>query len=290
MTIDFKALGAAATATGADMTQAQQGGGDYEPPAAGPTRLRFVAYVEVGKHERIFQGTKKTENRVQLVFELSGPKHPPQEINGERVPHRITIEENLSLNDKANFFKLFQRMNYKGSATHMVQLLGESYLGTVVHDKWTAKKGPNAGKERISATLRGDDGYTIRPPRFEDPETGELRVIQVDPPISQLRGFVWNLADKQQWDNLFIDGTYPERKDATGKVIAPAKSKSVFQNKIRQALNFEGSPIAQVLAEQGVGPLDIPDAEDGSEPDPAAPPAAAPAPAQSQADPLAGIA
>ena len=39
-----------------DMNEAQSGG-DYTPPAAGLVRLRFVGYIELGKHDKEYQGT-----------------------------------------------------------------------------------------------------------------------------------------------------------------------------------------------------------------------------------------
>jgi hypothetical protein len=259
--IDFKALGAKAAAEGADMTKAKAGGGDYTPPAEGFCKLRFIGYIEVGKHTSTYKGVPKTQDKVQLIFEVSGPKHQPRvDDNGNKIPLRITIEENLSLNEKANFFKLFQRMNYAGTATHMVQLLGEAFLGTIYHDKW---KGQD-GKERVTAVLRNpaDGAYSIRPPRVDDPETGEPRPVQVDPVISPLRYFLWNYADKASWDSLFIDGEYPERRDEkTGAVVAPAKSKNVLQNKIKSAVNYEGSGAQQVSGGQPA--LDLPPPESG---------------------------
>jgi hypothetical protein len=56
---------------------------------------------------------------------------------------------------------------------------------------------------------------------------------------------------------LFIEGEYPERKDDKGNVTAPAKSKNVFQNTIKNAVNFRGSPIYTLLAANGQS-LDIP--------------------------------
>lgn len=271
MAIDFKKLGAEVTKTGVDMTKPDTtGGGDYEPPVAGPTRLRLVAYVELGKQKVKSMGKEVVKDRVQLVFELSGPKHPARELDdGTKIPHRVTITENLSLNEKANFFKLFQRLNYAGKATHIVQLLGEAYKGTIVLRTF---KGHD-GKDRSIAELKGDAGYTIEPPRFErvDPDTqeptGEFGVLKVDAPISTLRCFLWNHADKDQWDSLFIDGTYDERKDEKGNVVAAARSKNVFQDTIKRAQNFKGSPIHNILIAAGTTGLDIPDAEDPSEDD-----------------------
>ena len=61
-----------------------------------------------------------------------------------------------------------------------------------------------------------------------------------------------------QWASLFIEGAYPERKDDKGVVTAPAKSKNVFQDTIKRAVNFQGSPMHTLLLTSGQ-PLDLPD-------------------------------
>lgn len=267
--VDIKALAAKAVATGKDMNVAQTGGGDYEPPAAGPTRLRFISYVEVGKQKGTFQGKPTEKDTALLTFELSGPKHKPAERDGVKYPDRISIELPVSLNEKAHFYKLFRALNHKGVAKHIAELLGDSYKGTVVHRKYKGRD----GKDRIAVELfdKARGIYTIEAPRYEvvNPDehespgpTGEFKVLPVDPAISPLKCFLWDYADKEQWDSLFIDGQYDERKNDKGEVVAAAKSKNVLQNKIKLAVNFKGSPIYTVIASNG-GSLDIPDAEDG---------------------------
>ena len=261
----INALAAKAVEKGVDMTKATVfTGGDYEPPVEGPTRLRFVGYVEIGKQKTTFQGVTKFKDQAILTFELSGPKHPPVvSEDGTKNPIRISITETISLNDKANFFKLFQRMNYAGKAQHIAQLLGEAYKGKVIHRKYKRAD----GTEGTSAELKSKDtGYTIEPPRYEvvteeDGPTGEFKPLKVDPPLTTLKCFLWAHADMDQWASIFIDGTYAERKDEkTGAVTAPAKSKNTIQNKIKLASNFGGSPIHQLLVAGGL-PLDLPDAE-----------------------------
>lgn len=230
MALDLSKYQNLAAQQGPNMTEATEGG-DYTPPAAGACRLRLVAYVEVGKHTSDYKGETKQADKVQLVFELSGPKHAPQDIDGEQVPYRVTIYENAGknygpLNEKANLYKLFRAMNYDGTATHFAQLVGREYLGTVVHNE-------KGGK--VYAGLRGADGYTVRPPVFEDPETGETRRIAVAPALSPLRLFLWNMADVEQWSSLFI-----------------SEDRNPFQKMIRQADNFEGSPIQLCLLEAGL--------------------------------------
>lgn len=280
--VDFKALGAKAAAAGKDMTKAVAGGGDYEPPAAGPGLCRFVAYVELGKQKRMMKGKEEIKERVQLVFELVGKRHAVAE--GEQ-PHRITIEETLSLNEKANFFKLFNRMNYKQDAQHIAQLLEQGFKCEVVHDSW---KGTD-GKDRVTAQLRNEAGYTIAPPRKEDEdsETGWVDVA-VPAAVSTTKCFLWDHCDMQQWGSLFIEGEYPERKDDKGVVTHKAKSKNVLQNRIMQAVNFTGSPIYTLLTAGGKQ-LDLPAPGEEDEGNAPAAPAPQPSPTSPSNDALGGI-
>lgn len=242
------AMAAAAAATAPNMNEAQQGGGgDYTPPAEGIARARLVGYVETGIHEKNVGAGKPPVQKpqVKLIFELSGPNHQPKVLeDGTKLPHRITVDENYSLNEKANFYKLFRRMNWKGAATHMSQLLGEAFLVTIKH-----KVTGEGDKKRTYANIRDEAGYTVQPPRYVDPLSNQTVEVPVDPPISALRLFVWNAPTellKPMWDSLFIDGEYPANGDR------PARSKNVLQEEIKAALNFKQSPIWEVLQTGGV--------------------------------------
>lgn len=272
----IKAKAAAAVANGADQTIAKTGGGDYVPPAAGSCKLRFVEYIEIGKQSETFQGKPRDRDKVMLTFEVSGPNHPP--VTGEDGvvrPIRITITETLSLNEKARFFKLFGRMNWRGVAKHMAELLGEAFLATIIHRAYKRRDGTDG--VAVELYNKTDSLYTIRPPRVQDRDsegmdiTGQFTMVTVPEPISSLKAFFWDDPDMDDWSALFIDGEYPERKNDKGEVTAPAKSKNVVQAKIKLAKNFKGSPTSILLAGNGVA-LDIPEAEraagdddDGSE-------------------------
>ena len=282
--VDFAAIAAKAAAEGQGQTVAKTGGGDYKPLAAGPCRLRFVGYMELGKVTGEYQGKPKPKHRVWLLFEVSGPKPPPREFDGVKYPNIITCKENLSLSDKANFFKLFTRMNYAGKAQHMAQLLGEAYKGEVYHREW---KGAD-GQPRIEAELRNKDGYSIQPPRVEDPETGDYIQLKVEPQMSETRCLIWDYADKEQWASIYIDGEYAAKTDKDGKVIAPAKSRNIYQAAAMQAENFEGSVLQQMLIANGAS-LDIPDVDNAEMGDAEATPQQ-PASKTPAGDPLAGIA
>lgn len=244
---------------GTNQQEAQKGGGDYAPPPEGVCFLRLVGYVEIGKHRSTWQGNVKIKDKVHLVFELSGKNYPPAETDNGPVPARITVKETLSLSEKANFFKLFNAMrNGREDITHMAQMLGEGFIGRVYHSTFQGRD----GKDVTIAKLRNDTGYSIRPPYREDPETGESVKVKVPDAISQLRLFVWDLADKDMWDSLFIDGEYEE-----------GRTKNIFQAAILEAENFEGSPIHAVLSDADgddpgdSGPEDTPDVPEGADPE-----------------------
>lgn len=261
MALDFTKLNQianAVAATSANTNEAQSGGGDYTPPAAGLARLRFVAYVEVGKHFKKGNPAKRIPDKyvdmAWLVFELSGPKHEPKVLeDGTKFPHRITVKLNKSLNEKAHYYKLFKKMNLDGQATHFAQLLGQAYLGNVRHETWKDRE----GKDRVTAYLDdADRNFTIRAPRVEqiDPETGDSTIIpvQVAPAITEPKLFVWNADDSligTLWESLYIPKTGDGDYDP-----------NVFQKAIKAAANFDGSPIAQYLASKGEVP-DIPPAQ-----------------------------
>lgn len=275
---DINAAVQQAAAKGPDMNKAQKGGGGaYVPPAEGLCRLRLIGYIEGGKQRHEFQGAVSYKDKVKLIFELSGPKHQPRKLDdGTLIPHRITVEETLSLSEKAHFYKIFTAMNYDKQATHMAQMLGREFLGTVYHR--TSKNG------NVYAQLKGPQGYSIRSPYYEDPATGETHHIEAAPLMSELRCFLWEFPSKEMWDSLFIEGQYEARTDDAGNVIAPARSKNVLQEWIMAASNWQGSPMHDILES---GSLDIPDTEveapkeaQGDMP---------PWPAEEDDDPLAGI-
>lgn len=263
MAIDLnkvKALAAAAAAV-SNQTVAKAGGDFDSTVPEGNCRMRFVQYVELGKQKGTFQGKPVVKNKVLLGFELSGPKHQPRVADdGRKIPYMMYIEESLSSSAKANFFKLLTVMNYTAKATHMSELLGEAFLGTIVHRAY-----PKRGEDKANpaswtgkaAELRPKGGsYTIRPPRVEDVETGDWKDVPVDPPISDLRLFIWDIADMDQWASIYIEGEWDERKNDKGEVISPKRSKNQLQIKIVNAENFAGSPMDTLLKNNGV-PLDL---------------------------------
>lgn len=274
----IKALAEQQAQTGPDLNK--QTGGDYKPPEAGSTQLRFIEYVETGVHTTGKEGStygQKTKPRAQFGFELSGKKHEPKEIEGKRYPHIIRFELVIGQGKKNDYSKLFKLMvqEYPGRK-NFAQLLGEAFRGVVIHREWKTA----SGDTRVSADLKnGDAGFTITGVTYEDPETNEVKKLKVAPNISDLRLFLWDLADTDQWDSIFIDGTFED-----------GNTKNKLQEKIKAAENFTGSPIYDVLIEAGRGdelapaPVfakgeqksDVPVSSDDDTPEPEAKPAAKP--------------
>lgn len=231
---------AKAKQVGPNMNEAQKGGGDFEIHAAGPVRLRFIEYIELGEHtEQSGQFVGKKNQKVLLRFELSGKNHAPRDVDGKKVPltmvYGFHTGMNMSLTYKSAFFKLFKVMNaaHGDTATTMVELLGKEFLGTIEHNKKGDKT--HANLVNIRKAERMDENENLIP-------------IQVDEPLSPIKMFVWDIADMADWDSIFIDGTWPERKDEkTGEVTSPAKSKNVYQEMIRNSNKFDSLPIAGLL-------------------------------------------
>jgi hypothetical protein len=243
-----------------DQTQVTAGPG-FEPLAAGPCYARLVSYLELGKSDYDYRGQKKTKNNVRLVFELFGKKHAPTILKDDAgnvtgtIPKRITVNINKSFGENGNWHKLMARLNWAKDITHAAEALGRAFKLTIVHVADEKKK------DVIYANVTDSSGtFLIDPPRREIDEDGEIRyeTVAVPDALTPLKLFLWDFPDMDQWNSIFIDGTYAEKKDAAGNVTAPAKSKNSIQEAIKAATNYVGSPIFTLLASAG-DELDIKD-------------------------------
>jgi hypothetical protein len=277
MTLNLNALHAAATAA-VDMTKATQGG-TYEAPAKGQGTAVLVGYIEVGKQTRKIKGVNTVEDQAILRFELTGPLWPAKDVDGVKIPHVIDVKLKRSLNEKANFFKLFNRMNYLGKATHFSHLLGQTFKVKVNHRE--AKVGD---KTMTFADLNNkEEGFTIYPPRIEivNEETGVTQVkdMKVNPHITALHALLWDTPSLDQWKSIFIEGEFKAETNDAGEVTKPARSKNKYQLLAAGATNYQGSALHAMLTGEGVV-LDIPapgENIDDDETEAEAPPPAKPA-------------
>lgn len=246
-----------------------QAGGDFTPLPEGPVRLRFVGYIELGEHSWEYNKKPKKGDKVRFIFEVTGPKIEPRE---DGQPHLLRFDLTKSQSEKAHFYKLFRSMNYDGSKKVFAQMLGDAFRGSIRHNV----VGEGDKKRTYVELTNVDGGFTITAPYFDDPETGERKMIAVPEPVTELMCFLWANPDKEQWDSLFIDGEWEARD---GK---EAQSKNIHQEKIKTANNWVGSTMQELL----FGDLDVGDVQK-PERDPEAIEASKDQKAGASADPLA---
>lgn len=234
--------------TGPDLNEAKSGGGGARTVAAeGTAQARLIGYVEVGRRKRKTEHGEKDDPACYLEFELHGPKYPPIEV-GEGESKRTIYQtirqriDNVSQNEKATYFKLFAKMNWDQKAKHFSQLLGKAFRVQISH--WV----PDAAKPDEKVAQIAKDGILV--PYYDDPETGEKKVINPPAPKNPLRLFVWASAPEHigpLWESIFIDGSYTVGEGDKQKTV----SRNFWQDTIRKATNFEGSAIQAFLAAKG---------------------------------------
>lgn len=216
--------------TGKDETKASAGGFDILPE--GTAKARLVGYYELGKHDGEWEGQPKVTNEVELVFELQGGKYAPVDVDGKQVPRMIRVQMAKSGGKNSGWLAMCLRCLSQGQ-TLFVELLGEDFFLDITHSKKGEKTYANVNKK------------TIRRAKMEtmDAEGNVvLTSVPVDKPITPLGIFMWDHADAEQWDGIYVPGEYEERKDDKGNVTAPAKSKNLRQLKIASAKNFDSLP------------------------------------------------
>mgnify|MGYP003642621719 FL=1 len=214
----------------------------YQVAPAGYTTARFVSYIEVGKQpQRAYQGVEKADAfEARLTFELNGPKHiTTYEHEGVQKTRTnlIRITVTISNNEKSNFFKLLEKMAYgRNDIKHMAQMLGEGFLVQVSHNN--SKDG-----QKTYANLKSDV-WNVGEPATTDPITNETRILAVPEATQDIQLLLWNSPSQEQWDSVFIDGSYEREVDGV-KVM---KSKNFIQETAMAASNFVGSPLEALVS------------------------------------------
>jgi len=252
MSLDFSKLGRTA-ATSDD--QSVEKSFERELPKAGVALMRFIGYIETGRHAPK-NPTYKPALNTQLIFELSHTKHLI-DLDGKKVPQKFTLRLNKGMTAKSGYKKVFNMMNKAlgGGHTHFFQMFGKPLLGTVYHND----NGKEGAEKRVYANLDDNGAFSFRSCEKEDELTGEMSTIPVMEQINPSQGFVWeneSFDDETyvaMWDSLFIDGT---RTDKDGKEV----SKNWIQEVIQSNMEWEGSTLQALTEEQ----LDISDLETGS--------------------------
>lgn len=234
--MDYSALGQAA-ATSEDLTVERKT--TREAPREGVALLRLVDYIETGRHEAK-NPQHKPSLKVMLTFELSHPDHMI-EVDGKKVPQKITIRVNKTYSDKGKYMPLFKAMNRAlgGTYSHFVQMIGKPLLGQIYHNEWEGKK---------YANLDIDGAWSFAEPVMKDPIAGTSTPVPVPEMHGTPKVFLWEadgLSDEQiveMWESVYIEGT---RINDAGKEI----SKNWIQETIMDNIEWEGSTVQALTQE-----------------------------------------
>jgi hypothetical protein len=221
----MQALAQQAAEVGDNMTEATKGGGGRLLPE-GYAFARLVSYVELGSQPQEYGGkAKEPALEFRLGFALWGQGYQ----NEDGTPYVMyTFDTSMSRNEKAGAFLLFKALNWKGTATHFAQLLGESYLLKII----THKPADAAKKPSSRIDLKG-----FLPPL--DPVTRNPYPIPAARD-EDLELFLWNLPTKEGWDALYQEGQFDD-----------GGTKNKTQSKLVSALDFAGSALEALLLTSG---------------------------------------
>lgn len=203
-----------------DMTEATKGGGGRLLPE-GYALGRLVEYVEFGMQPQEYEGkAKEPAAEFRLGFALTGEGYADED-DKPYVVRTFNISE--SRNEKAKAFKLFKKLNWDNTKKCFAQLLGAHFLVKIVHveNKTTKKK---ASRIDLDGFLPPMDALSKKP--YPAP----------DVPDDLWKLFLWDKPTLAGWGSLFIEGKNDE-----------GKSKNYLQEQVLQALNFDGSPLQQLL-------------------------------------------
>ena len=198
-----------------------------------------------------------------MSFALLGPKHIGAD-GKPRIMHSKTL--NIMTDAKAIAFKTFAKMNYLKKAKSFSGLLNELYLITVVHVP--SKKDPtkiydNLDLGSIAAPIDPLSGATYSAPAV---------------PEEMFTWFLFDKPNKDQWDKLYIEGTWDD-----------GTSKNWLQDLIRKAVDFPGSALEQMLMGGIPAPQELAAVPAPTELPAAPAPAAAPALPTAPAAPVAPV-
>lgn len=209
-----------------DMNEAVVGGGGGRIFPTGQYLGVLVGYVDLGTQPQEFGGkAKDPAPEFQLEFAVVGT----EANETEPYIHR-TFPMSLSRNEKSGAFKAFKAMNYTQNASirHFAQFLGQPFL--LDFTQYTPK-----GKDKPAMKL---DLSKTKPPI--DPISRQPYALPAYDWAKYIKYFLWNTPSLETWDALYVEGTWDD-----------GASKNRTQETILGALNFDGSPLHQLLLQAG---------------------------------------
>lgn len=230
-----------------------EGGGDftYEPPVEGPCVARLVSVIEIGNHpQRPYNGQEKPPApEVIFQFELLGKKHRKEikvkDENGTettKVVYPILTERMaIKAGPRAAYIKLLEALRYgRKEMTHPAMMIGEAFILTIIH----ADNGKEGKEKRVYANIKDASGNWKVSAPVRVNEEGETEPLKAPAPTVEERCLLWDSPDMEQWNSLYIPGSRTKKVDGKEQEV----SKNWMQETVKSALNFEGSPVATMIA------------------------------------------
>lgn len=240
--MDFNKLGAEA----GDLTVEKKF--ERELPRAGVALVRYIGYIETGKHLPK-NPTYNASLKCVHIFELNHPDHMIELEDGNKIPSKVYIHQNIGRTGKSQYMKMFKVMNLAcdNKFNHFIQMLGKGFLAEVFHN--------TTEKKDVYANLHLDGSWSFKKPVMVDVMTKTTTPIPVPEAVNDLIGFLWEndaISDeivKEMWDSLFIEG-----ENNNGE------SKNWMQDNIQDNIEWEGSR-TQALTQEFIGLTDSADPE-----------------------------
>lgn len=237
----------AVQALGLDMSQVSKGGSGKRLLPAGRALAQLIGYREFGNHVETFNGKPKAPaRRMRLTFALWGKGDPTGPNTQDNCYHAVnedgsvkqhgtytTFDISLGNNEKSKIKHGFDKMNYRKNHKMFATMLGELFFLPIL-----IKKGSKADSKPYNLI----DWAAITPPL--DPMSGAPYAAPTAVPDEDYFMFLWDAPTKEDWDAMFIDGTNDK-----------GQSKNFLQGMCRQAKDFPGSALEQLLLQIHGGAL-----------------------------------
>jgi hypothetical protein len=230
-----------------------EGGGEftYEPPVEGPCVARLVSVIEIGNHpQRPYNGQDKPPApEIIFQFELLGKKHRKEITvkdeagsDTKKIVYPIITERmTVKAGPRAGYIKLLEALRYgRKEMTHPAMMIGEAFILTIIH----GDNGKEGKEKRIYANIKDGAGIWKVGAPVRVNEEGETEPLKAPPATVEESALLWDAPDMDQWNSLYIPGSRTKKVDGKEQEV----SKNWLQETVKSALNFEGSPVATLVA------------------------------------------
>lgn len=208
-----------------DMNIAVKGGGGARLLPEGYAYCRLVEYIEFGMQPQEFGGKQKDPAlEFQLGFALYDTADRKYQ-NDDGSPYIIRpYTMAMSANEKARSYLLFKLLNWQGKFRHFGQLLTQPFLAKIVHEPKSKTDPKIVSRIDLKGFLPPLDAVSGMP----------LPVPEARP--EDLKAFFWERPNKAVFDSFYVEGKWDD-----------GRSKNIIQETMLAAVDFEGSPLKQLL-------------------------------------------